>query len=184
MSEWERDKARTDPYLPYIKRILGQYLISDAPIDEDRERNTDLIVLTLKPYRIGVRLRGWNYHARYGNQFTIRSSRPSGAKTEFEKIMDSWGDYFFYGFMHPHSERYRVVEWTLGDLNAFRDWVRSYGIEHNGQIPAAGQQNGEAGGSGFLAFNLYDPKNGLPCVPDRFVVAKHREREEVSGSLL
>jgi hypothetical protein len=48
----------------------------------------------------------------------IRLSRPNGTKTEFEKILDGWGDWFFYG--HSISD-YEIRRWMVVDLHAFRD---------------------------------------------------------------
>ena len=87
MNGWENDKSWSDKFLPEIKRHLGQTLISTAPIQEDQERNTDLIVLTMAPLRIACRIRRFDQFAPYGHQFTIREGRPSGAKTELTKII-------------------------------------------------------------------------------------------------
>ena len=57
---------------------------------------------------------------QYGSEFTIRAGRPSGAKTELTKIIEGWGDYFFYGFADP-TEIY-LAQWLIGSLNAFRLW--------------------------------------------------------------
>jgi len=79
---WETDKKWSDRYLPEIKSILGRCLIAEPPIEEDQERNTDLMVLRLDAVRIGCRIRKAGYLEKYGDEFTIRTSRPSGAKTE------------------------------------------------------------------------------------------------------
>ena len=98
MSEWQKDKRWSDRFLPEIKRILGEHLISEPPIEEDAERNTDLMVLRLDAVRIGCRVRKYEYLKQYGDEFTIRAGRPTGAKTELTKIIEGWGNYFFYGF--------------------------------------------------------------------------------------
>ena len=109
MTAWERDKQQTDPYLPMVKAICGLYLLGDAPVEEDRERNTDLLVLTARGVRIAVRLRrpeawkGGTPRQPWCQEFTIRDARPQGTKTEWAKMQDGWGDYFFYGFQAPTS---------------------------------------------------------------------------------
>src|SRR3990167_9164949 len=84
--------------LPEMKRIVGECLIGEAPLEEDARRNTDLIVLRLEAVRVGCRVRRAIYLARYGHEFTIRQDRPSGAQSELEKIVAGWGDYLLYGF--------------------------------------------------------------------------------------
>jgi len=121
MSQWQIDKRWSDRFLPEIKRILGEYLIAEAPFDEDAEHNTDLIVLRLAAVRIACRVRKHEYIARYGGEFTIRSGRPSGAKTELTKIIEGWGDYLFYAF--SDDAELHLAKWILGDLRAFRLFI-------------------------------------------------------------
>ena len=52
MIEWEEDKRWYDIFIPEIKSILGQLLIGEASVEDDQLKNTDLIVLELKGYRI------------------------------------------------------------------------------------------------------------------------------------
>jgi hypothetical protein len=120
MNGWESDKRWSDKFIPQIKGFLADALISEAPIDDDQERNTDLIVLTMKPFRIGCRVRNYKYIERYGDEFTIRAGRPSGKRTELSKIVEGWGDYFFYGFANEAETS--IIKFTLGDLNVFRLW--------------------------------------------------------------
>jgi len=118
MTTWENDKRWSDRFLPEVKRILGEHLISEAPYEEDAERNTDLIVLRLEAIRIACRIREHKHLLHYRHQFTIRSLRPSGNPTELAKIREGWGDYFFYGFAdQTHTS---LCQWTLGDLEALR----------------------------------------------------------------
>ncbi len=120
-SGWEKDKAWSDQFIPEIKSILGRHLITEAPIEEDQKRNTDLMVLCIEAIRVGCRVRRVEFVEKYGDEFTLRVSRPSGVKTELEKIMNGWGDYFFYGF----GQNRRLVRWTLASLDAFRSWYNS-----------------------------------------------------------
>jgi len=115
---WKTDKRWSDRFLPAIKRILGEHLIAEPPMEEDAEHNTDLIVLRLDAVRIACRVRQYKYLSGYGDEFTIRTSRPSGIKTELTKIVEGWGDYLFYGFSNP--EETALQQWFLGDLKALR----------------------------------------------------------------
>ena len=118
MNNWKEDKSWSDIFLPEIKSILGIYLIGEAPMEEDRDRNTDLIVLKMEAIRIACRIRRKDYLNAYGNEFTIRCGRPSGMETELTKIIAGWGDYFFYGF--GCEETKKLLSWTLADLKIFR----------------------------------------------------------------
>jgi len=153
MTGWENDKKWSDRFLPEIKRILGERLIAEPPIEEDAERNTDLIVLKLDAVRIACRVRNHEYLAKYGNEFTIRAGRPSGAKTELTKIIEGWGDYFFYAFADAEEER--IAQWILGDLKPFRPWIFRFMAKNGGRLPGNERQNTD-GSSRFIAFRHDD----------------------------
>jgi len=161
MNGWNEDKRWSDKFLPGIKRILGEYLISEPPVEDDRERNTDLMVLKLDAVRIGCRIRKHKYLEAYGGQFTIRAGRPSGTKTELTKIIEGWGDYFFYGF--SNEDETRLKQWILGDLRAFRIWFFRELVKNNGRYPGISQSNTDKS-SNFMAFSYKDIPN--------FVMAK------------
>jgi hypothetical protein len=158
---WLDDKAWADFYMPEIKRILGLYLIGDANEDEDAQRNTDLIVLTMAAVRIGCRLRKPGFAAKYGDEFTIRCSRPQGNKTELAKIIEGWGDYFFYG--HAGEDGF-LAAWALCDFKPFRLWFNSYIVNHGGQVPGILKSNVD-GSSEFRAFKFSE-------LPPEFIVAQ------------
>lgn len=159
---WEKNKKWSDRFLPEIKRILGEHLIGEPPAEEDQERNTDLIVLKMEAVRIGCRVRKYNYLARYGDEFTIRAGRPSGAKTELTKIIEGWGNYFFYGFC-DEKER-KLTKWILGDLNVFRLWFNRKLKTDRGKIPGITKNNTD-NSSFFLAFKTV-------WLPREFVIAQ------------
>jgi len=149
MKDWEKDKRWTDALLPQVKSILGRHLIGDAPLEEDAERNTDLIVLRLDAVRIACRIRTYEYYLRYPDEFTIRAGRPSGIKTELTKIIEGWGNYFFYGF--ASADKAYLVKWTLGDLNAFRIYFNRYLYANGGRMPGILKENFD-GSSDFRVF--------------------------------
>lgn len=165
-----RSKSWTDPLLPRVKQIIANYLITEAPFAEDARHNTDLIVLTLEAKRIAVRLRHAQYLGRYGDQFTLRASRPSGIETELSKVISGWGDYLFYGFEHP-DDPFGLAAWLLGDLNVFRLW-HSRELAQRRQ-PWMAQQNGD-GSSGFHAYRITD-------LPPEFVVGRYPKASANSG---
>jgi len=117
---WQQDKKWSDIFLPKIKMICGLYLTGEPPEEEDMERNTDLIVLNMMPLRIGCRIRRFSYFFKYKDDFTIRSDRPSKSKSELAKIIEGYGDYFFYGFSN-HDET-NLCAWKLCKFSVFRLW--------------------------------------------------------------
>lgn len=163
MTSWQLDKKWSDRFLPEIKSIVGKHLIGAAPDDEDAQHNTDLIVLRLEAIRIACRIRTPNYYPTFAGEFTIRSDRPSGVKTELCKIVEGWGDFLFYGF--SDATETQLQAWLLGDLKVFRRWHSSQLIQHEGRQPGQAQTNKD-GSSSFRAFRLCD-------LPSSFVIARH-----------
>jgi len=157
---YESDRVWTDSYLDEIKSILGKHLIGPAPDEEDRHRNTDLIVLKMEAVRIGCRIRrAEKYLDTYGDEFTIRSERDYG-ETELAKIITGWGNYFFYGFAYQDDTN--LCKWTLADLNVFRLWYNRQLF--SGNKPGIKKTNGD-NSSRFLAFK-WDQ------LPKEFIKAK------------
>jgi hypothetical protein len=160
MNGWEKDKRWSDKFLPEIKRVLGEHLIAEPPIEEDQKRNTDLIVLRMDAVRVACRVRKNVFLQNYGDEFTIRAGRPNSTKTELTKIVEGWGDYFFYGFADTYEEQ--LARWVLGDLGAFRLWFNQQlyrGNKFESQL-----KNNHDGSSFFLYVKVCDVPN--------FVVAK------------
>lgn len=147
-------------FIPEIKRICANYLITEAPEEEDQQRNTDLLVLKAETKRIACRIRKHQYLDRYGDQFTIRAGRPSGVPTELRKLISGWGDYILYGFADQSETQ--LAAWFLGDLNVFRLWHQME--TWRGNKPGIKQNNGD-GSSWFMAYRLDD-------LPQEFVVSR------------
>ena len=162
MKEWKRDKGWSDLFIPEIKSILGVHLIGVASWEEDAKHNTDLVVLKMDGFRIGCRIRKEKYLRRWPNEFTIRTVRASGMKTELAKILDGWGDYFFYGFESKEGER--LGAWLIGDLGIFRHWHRCQRLQGCSD-PGLENGNKEPGGSKFRAFKVAE-------MPDGFIIAR------------
>jgi hypothetical protein len=164
MGDYGTDREWSDRFLPKVKAILGQHLIGAAPEEEDRKRNTDLIVLRMNPVRIAVRMRDpYYYRAPWSEQFTIRTERPNGCKTELRKIIERWGDLFFYGFAGTMGE---VHAYTIVDLRLFRGWfTKTLSILMPGEYPGEHLRNPD--GTRFRSFNLSD-------LGPEAVVAKYR----------
>ena len=159
MNDWVRDKKWADRFLPEIKAILGQLFIGAAPAKEDQQHNTDLIVLKMEPIRIACRIRSYGYWEQFRDEFTIRQGRPRGTKTELAKIIEGWGDYFFYGFSNRYEDRLHA--YGIGDLKVFRLWLMQQ-LRQTGRLPGQVQANTD-GSSNFRAFKWRE-------LPSRFLV--------------
>lgn len=166
MKPFEQDKKWSDKFIPRIAELIGPAVIVPAPFEEDAERNTDLIVLKMNSIRIGCRIRKSEYRERYGDEFTIRSGRPSGVKTELTKIIEGWGDMFFYGFSNESETD--LAQWFLGDMKVFRLWFNRHMAEHQGKQPGTGRCNND-NSSDFRAFKLED-------LPAQFIVDSSTRR--------
>ncbi len=156
-----QDKGWSDRFIPEIKELIGKYLLQTAPVEEDMNANTDLIVLGMNSIRIACRVRRYKYLSLYRDQFTIRSGRPHGTKTELTKIIEGWGDFFFYGFC-DETEKY-IPKWFLGDLKIFRVWFTRELLSR--KHPWKEHRNKD-NSSDFISFNLFD-------MPKGFIVAQH-----------
>lgn len=147
--------------MPEVKRACGPYIMFEAPPEEDMKHNTDLMTVS---GRFSVRIREYEYlHQRnYSNEFTIRSSRQSGAQTELAKVISGWGDYIFYGFATPDKQG--LAAWVLGDLKVFRRWFTFRICEMGGKLPGISCKNAD-GSSEFRAFTIDE-------LPPDFVIAR------------
>lgn len=170
MSAWQEDKKWSDKFIADIKPILGMYLIGEPPVEEDQSRNTDLMVLKMDSVRIGCRIRKYSYLNNYSGEFTIRSARQSGHKTEITKIIEGWGDYFFYGFCNDDESG--LAFWTLANMNVFRLHFCRYLVSSNGAMLGTRKNNAD-GKSGFRVFNWTD-------FPQEFIVAQHETKKETT----
>lgn len=95
----------------------------------------------------------------------VKYSRPSHVKCELTKIIEGWGDYFFYAF--ATGDETGFIQWVLCRLNVFRVWFNRYLATHKGRMPGVLQENGDKS-SDFYAYKLRD-------MPQDFIVASSWE---------
>ncbi len=167
--DFHRDFDWQRKFIPSIKRILANYLITEAPWKEDAQHNTDLMVLEAEVVRVGCRVRS-NEYARYHDEFTVRLSRPNGTKTELAKLLSGWGNFFFYGIANADESDF--CAWLLGDLNEFRLWHHHYLATHQGKWPGVTKPNRD-GSSEFQVYKITD-------LPSDFVRARVRYQREAA----
>jgi hypothetical protein len=153
---WQDDKRWADRFMPEIKAVLGMHLLGEPPQEEDALRATDLIVLRMSAVRIGVRMRKKQYatNERYLSEFTIRSERGSGSKTELRKIISGFGDFLFYGFEHQDGDR--LGRWSLLDLNVFREELSEKLYKADSGVMPGQCFNNSDGSSAFRVFRFDD----------------------------
>lgn len=128
MANWKADKAKADLFLPAIRVELHRALadliagsIEVAPVERDRKENTDL-VLHVKEMTFAVRIRdAKRYLEKYRNEVTFRYGRQE-QKTEWAKMLEGWGDYFFYAF--GDAETHSLVAGRLLRLEPLRQAVK------------------------------------------------------------
>jgi hypothetical protein len=146
---WQGDKGWADQFMPDIKSVLGRHLLGEASLTEDAKHATDIVVLQMKDLRIAVRMRRRKYaeNQHYLGQFTIRTERRSGVKTELAKLIEGWGDYYFYGFEGLHDGQLGI--WHLIDLKEFRlGYMRLLIKCERGTCPGEQIKNADGGSSG------------------------------------
>jgi len=96
-----------------IIQKLAPLLIVAAPAEEDLNRNTDLW-LSFRSRRIAYRIREYNQRSYFKKDFTIRFSTTFGNQSEYDKILNGHGHWFFYGL--ATSDGTRLHKWVLYDL--------------------------------------------------------------------
>lgn len=165
LSSYPENRAFSDQFIPQIARIVGEALLVPAPIDEDLKHNTDLTVLQFSSTRIACRVRRPDSPPQYRDEFTIRSAVPSSGHTELHKIVEGWGDYFFYAFAGNDG---CLESWHLADLKVFRLWFCRQCLA--GKVPGMERRNTD-GSSNFRVFRW-------DALPREFVISKSHQQPQ------
>lgn len=115
MKPWQVSKQWADGYLAAIEASLGSIAgrlisIEQASDYQDRHEATDYV---LRCEAGAVARPDWPHR-----DFTLRHSRPSGAKCETAKILEGWGRWYFYGWAKQSGRE--LAEWIVVDLDALR----------------------------------------------------------------
>lgn len=120
MANWQTDKQWADTYFPIIQQCIKKFAgklisIEVANYEKDTKQATDY-VLIVSSGAIGCRIRNGRWVFNKYHEFTIRSSRPSGAVTELEKIRTGYPKWYFYGWTDGSLMPY----WIFVDMDMFR----------------------------------------------------------------
>lgn len=161
MNFYAPNRRWSDQFLPDIRRIVGQHLLTVAPDEMDWHQATDLVMLDATDMRIAARVRRPGFADRFPHQFTIRAQSQQGGETELSKIVNGKGDWMFYGHAGQDGS---LVSWYLLDLNAFRAaLIRN---RQNGfQIQCGDKRN--ADGTAFKWFDIRSFPSEPPLVVAR-----------------
>jgi len=147
MGAYRDDRSWSDLMADEIREIVGPFLLKPTPFEMDAKEAADFFVFTAKDMTIAARVRRPGFE-RYRFEFTIRSSRDNGTETELSKIINGFGDWFFYG--HADKEN-RINLWWLLDLNAFRaGLIRSVLTGHKLKV----EDRSNHDGTHFKAFDV------------------------------
>lgn len=147
---YQSDRSWSDQFLPQVRAIVGPHLLVPAPFELDAKEATDLMVLRARDMTIAVRLRRPGYADKYRYQFTIRSKRDSGSKTEMAKLLEGWGDWMLYGHVDDAGS---ISTWWLIDLHLWRARLLREGYARPWRTLAIEQSNTDKQ-THFMAFDL------------------------------
>jgi hypothetical protein len=148
---YRENRDWSDAYIPEICKIVGPRLLVTASFEVDTKQATDLILLKARDMRIAARVRRPGYAARYPFEFTVRSRHDSGAKTEFAKMLEGFGDWMFYGHAHPQNAG-EINRWMLIDLAKWREFLSRTNYSGGWAPFAIPKSNGD--GTHFIAFDI------------------------------
>jgi len=158
-TNFESNFAWQKKYMPAVFNIVGPRLLMEAPLEIDMKECTDLMVLIAKDMRIGCRIRREGFLG-FGDEFTIRSKVPSGAKTELAKITEGWGDWLFYAHAE-HDDLPSLAKWMIVDLHAWR----AHMIRSRSAIKKGERLNND--GTHFVWFDVTSFPDNPPICVDR-----------------
>lgn len=158
---YAEDRAWSDQFIPHIRAIVGPRLLVESPLEVDTKQAADLIVLKARDMTVAARVRRAGYAERYPWDFTLRSRRDSGAKTEFRKIVEGWGDWLLYGH---EGEKSRLARWLLIDLHELRAEMIYDAHRPSRRLPDPMKPIANGDGTHFIAYNVRR-------LPSRIVVA-------------
>jgi hypothetical protein len=152
---YRSDRAWSDRFIPAIKRIVGPHLLEPSSLEVDTQQAADLTVLTGRNLTIAARVRRHRYAERWPYEFTMRAERTSGARTELQKVIDRWGDWFLYGHAINDTDP-EIGRWMIVDLHSFRS---SYAR----RIIAPGTSGMRKNPDGKTSFAYFDVRGFAQC---------------------
>jgi len=116
MSNFDQQFSWQAQYIDEVIRLIAPHIITVSRPEVDKNENGDLELAFPRNGTVSVRLRTPRY-ARYAGDITFRSRSKNGGYTELSKLIDGYGDYFFYGHV---SDNGQLWFWHLLSLNSVR----------------------------------------------------------------
>jgi hypothetical protein len=132
----------------HLDRIVSVRVASD---EEDTKRATDMVV-EVAGGTVAVRVRDW---VRDFRDWTIRTRRRSGARTEMAKLKEGFANWYLYGWCKPDG---RIGDYVLIDLAA----VRTHGLL---DIPRR-EQSADGWQTAFVAIPVPELRNATCLAVD------------------
>lgn len=172
MTGYAHDRRWSDLVIPQIRMIVGYHLIQEASFEVDVKEATDLMVFSARDIRVAARVRRPGFAERYPYEFTIRVARPSGVRTELEKIVDGWGDALFYGHADTSG---KIVLWHLISLSAFRAALARHAVNGN---RLKWSTNVNSDGTWFRAFDI----RSFPDYPPILIASNNAPVQQVEAA--
>jgi len=121
-SNYLENRNWSDLFITQLKRELGEAFIDIAPEYKDTQEATDLVVFGIGELCFACRVRRFEYFEKFKDQFTIRLKLPNYRKSELDKIMEGFGDFYFYGFSNKRNDGSGFIKYIIFDLKIFREW--------------------------------------------------------------
>lgn len=125
MSDFDTDLNFSHNFDDYIKELIREHAYEIISVEistsiDDMMKATDMIV-TVIGGKIAVRIRRPMMGHIY-RDFTIRSFRPSGAKTELEKIREGFADWYLYLWTdYDLAFEIHIDSWIFVNLKKVRE---------------------------------------------------------------
>ena len=139
--------------------------IQVAGWEDDMRKATDLLVVTFRAMRLGVRVREYKNLEKYSGSFTIRThSRTGNPNSEALKFRQGCGDFLLYAWATPDNTALEAG--AVIDLHVWR--------KHEQNVPHGERDNGrKSGGHDLSAFNYYS----FADFPDELLVYRWDDRQ-------
>lgn len=145
-----------------VVRIIAPYLIQVSRPHVDKNENGDFEISFPKNGTVGCRLRTPEC-AKYAGDVTFRTRSKYGGRTEINKVIEGYGDFFFYGHVNDDDV---IWHWYLLDFASLRAiFIRKPRLLHK-------EQKANPDGTMFIPF---DAENELTSS----IIAKSREEPSV-----
>jgi hypothetical protein len=125
MGTFEQQFEWQAKFVDQVVGLVAPSIINVSSAHVDRNENGDFEISFPRNGTIGCRLRKPD-QSRFVGDVTFRSHSRFGGKTEISKIIDGYGDFFFYGHV---NEQDVIWHWYLIDYTKLRAlFVRRPGL--------------------------------------------------------